>query len=332
MLNSVSTSLSSVALAPLSIPSPPLGTAWQIPIQFSLGNWTISIHTYALCILVGIIVATWLTEVRLRRRGVHPWSIVDILIWTVPLGIIGARVWHVATHPTDLFPVDGLVHNGVTYDWVHVIAIWDGCGAIMGSILFGGLGAWIGCRISGVRFLTFVDAIGPGLLLAQALGRFGNYFNNELFGLPTTLPWGLEIAPTNTAYPVGLPAGVLFQPTFLYEIIWNVVGAVAILLIDRKWHPQWGKLFSLYLIWYGVGRSWLEAIRLDPSEIVFGLRINDWGSILMIAVGLALLIVQSVRHVGKEPSPYRPGREWLPERIESPDTYSDADFAATSTK
>ena len=314
-------------MVPLSIPSPP--PEWQTPITIPLWNGaSIQIHTYALCILAGIVVATWITEWRLRRRGVEPWAIVDILIWAVVLGIVGARVWHVATHPTDFFPIDA------THTWLDVIAIWDGGGAIFGALLFGGLGAWIGCRINGIRFLTFADAIVPGLLLAQACGRFGNWFNHELFGLPTTLPWGLEIESTNPAYPVGLPPGVLFHPTFLYEIIWNVVGAALILLIERRLRLQWGKTFSLYLIWYGIGRAWLEAIRLDPSEIVLGLRINDWGAIAAIALGLVILAVQSVRHTGREPSPYRPGREWLPQGagVDSDDTYSDADFAHTAAK
>jgi len=319
--------VSYLALAPMSIPSPPV--SWQIPISIPLWNGTsIQIHTYALCILAGIIAATWITEARLRRRGVEPWAIIDILIWTVVLGIIGARVWHVATHPTDFFPIDA------THTWLNVIAIWDGGGAIFGSLLFGGLGAWIGCRISGIRFLTFADAIVPGLLVAQALGRFGNYFNHEIFGLPTTLPWGLEIESTNPAFPAGLPDGTLFHPTFLYEIIWNLIGVGLILLIERRLKLQWGKTFSLYLIWYGVGRAWLEAIRLDPSEIVLGLRINDWGAIAAIALGLVILIVQSVRHTGREASPYRPGREWRPKGtgVDSDDTYTDADFAQTAAK
>jgi len=322
----VSFTASSAALAPLSIPSPP--TEWQIPISFPIwGGMQINIHMYAICIVVGIVVATLLTEYRLRKRGVEPWAVIDILIWVVPLGIIGARVWHVATHPADFFPVDGQVRGGVAYDWLHVVAIWDGGGAIMGSVLFGALGAFIGARIAGLRFLTVVDAIAPGLLLAQALGRFGNYFNHEIYGMPTDLPWGLEIESTNAAFPVGLADGTLFQPTFLYEIIWNVVGAALLLLIDRKWHPQWGRIFALYLVWYGAGRAWLEPMRLDPSEIYFGLRVNEWGAILVILVGVVLFWVQSVRHTGAEPSPYRPGRGWRPAstEVDSDEFYSESD-------
>jgi len=324
----VSFTASSVALAPLSIPSPP--TSWQIPISIPIWNgMVINIHMYALCIVVGIIAATLLTEYRLRKRGVEPWAVIDILIWVVPLGIIGARAWHVATHPADFFPVDGQVHDGVTYDWLHVIAIWDGGGAIMGSVLFGALGVFLGCRISGIRFTTAVDAIAPGLLIAQALGRFGNYFNHEIFGTPTNLPWGLEIESTNAAFPAGLADGTLFQPTFLYEMLWNIVGAVLLIVIDRKLHLQWGRIFALYLVWYGLGRAWLEPMRLDPSEIYFGLRVNEWGAILLIVVGIVLFIVQSVRHPGAEPSAYRPGREWRrpSAEVDSELVYSDEDDA-----
>ncbi|MBO9578507.1 MAG: prolipoprotein diacylglyceryl transferase [Microbacteriaceae bacterium] len=311
---------------PASIPSPP--PEWQTPISIPLWPGTvINIHTYALCILVGIVIATWLTEVRLRKRGVEPWAVVDILIFAVPLGIVGARFWHVATHPTDYFPFDE------TRTLLDAIAIWDGGGAIFGALLGGALGAWIGCRIAGIRFLTFLDAVAPGLLFAQALGRLGNWFNHELFGLPTTLPWGLEISADNPAYPVGFPEGVLFHPTFLYEIIWNVIGAVAILLLERRLQLQWGKVFALYLIWYGIGRAWLEAIRLDPSEIVLGLRINDWGAIAAIVLGLVILVVQSRRHTGRESTPYRPGRGWREGgAVDSKETFSDADFASTAAK
>jgi prolipoprotein diacylglyceryl transferase len=306
---------------PLSIPSPPVD--WQIPFSIPIGwlPWAgpgavIEVHTYALCIMVGIVVAAWITEARLRRRGVAPWAVVDVGIWAVILGIVGARVWHVATHPTDFF------FEGA--DLGKVFAIWDGGGAIFGSLLFGGLGVWLGCRITGIRFFTFTDAVIPGLLLAQVFGRLGNYVNHEIFGLPTSLPWGLEIEATNPAFPVGLPADTLFHPTFLYEMIWNFVGALAILALTRKGRFQWGKTFALYLIWYGLGRSWLEPIRLDPSEIVLGLRINEWGAILTIVIGLVIWVVQSYRHPGREASPYLPGRE--PEPDDDVERFSESDF------
>lgn len=307
-------------IAPLSIPSP--DPAWQTPIAFSIGSWNIQIHTYAIVIILGILVAVWLTEARLRRRGVEPWAVLDILIWAVPLGIIGARVWHVATHPTDYFPIDGVNHT-----WLQAIAIWDGGGAIFGSILFGALGVWIGARTLGLRFFTVADALVPGLLLAQAIGRLGNWFNHELFGTPTTLPWGLEIESTNPAYPVGLPEGVTFHPMFLYELLWNLLGAALLLLLDRRFRLQWGKLLALYLIWYGIGRGILENFRLDPSEVYFGLRVNVWGALAAILAGVILFIVQSRRHRGAEPSPYLPGKGPVGEDEDAADdVYTEADF------
>jgi prolipoprotein diacylglyceryl transferase len=154
-----------------------------------------------------------------------------------------------------------------------------------------------------------LDAVAPGILLAQAVGRWGNYFNKELFGQPTNLPWGLEIPSTNPAYPAGLPEGVLFHPTFLYESIWSLLGVALLLAADRRFNLRWGRMMGLYLIYYSVGRIWVEAIRIDPSEIVLGLRINIWSAIAGISVGLAVMIIQSRRHTGVELSAYLAGRE-----------------------
>ena len=310
--------------APLSIPSPDY--AWQV---FNLGQWfrdigltwfpwDLNVHAYAICILLGIVAAGILTNYRLTRRGAEPGVVLDIIIWAVPLGIIGARIFHVLTHPDDYF-------NGQEL-W-HVFAVWEGGIAIFGSLIGGAVGAWIGCRFAGIRFWTFADAVAPALLLAQAFGRFGNWFNHELFGQPTDLPWGLEIESSNPAYPVGLPEGTLFHPTFLYEIIWNLVGFALILLLERKLRLQWGKVLGLYLIWYGLGRSFFESIRIDPSEVFAGLRSNVWAAIIAVVIGIVILIVQSRRHPGYELSPYVPGREWVAPGagVDSPDTYSDLD-------
>ena len=166
------------------------------------------------------------------------------------------------------------------------------------------------------------------MLLAQAAGRLGNYFNHELFGTPTTLPWGLEIEPTNPAFPIGLPAGTLFQPTFLYEILWNLAGVLVILGLERGLRLQWGKSFAVYLIWYGIGRAMWETMRVDPSEILFGVRTNVWGAWVAILVGIIIFIVQTRRHPGLEISPYRPGSEWVPpsSEVESEGTYSDEEL------
>jgi prolipoprotein diacylglyceryl transferase len=330
--------------APLSIPSPDY--AWQ---GFNLGQWLrdigltfvtldINIRTYAIAILIGIVFAVWLTQRRLSARGTDPSVVLDVAIFAVPLGIIGARVFHVLTHPDDYF--------GPGKDLLKTLYIWEGGIAIFGGLIGGAIGVWIGCKYTGLRFSAFADALAPGLLIAQAFGRLGNYFNHELYGLPTDLPWGLEIESTNSAYPAGLPAGVLFHPTFLYEIIWNLLGAAVILYlsyhrtVEKKTifglslpvatagapRLQWGKGIALYFIWYGVGRSVWESIRIDPSEIFFGIRTNVWAALFAIALGVIILVVQSRRHYGLEPSPYMPGRAWVPV-VDSEETYSDADEA-----
>ncbi|MBN9187800.1 MAG: prolipoprotein diacylglyceryl transferase, partial [Microbacterium sp.] len=218
-----------------AIPSP--DPSWA---SFSLGPLTI--HTYALCIIAGIIAAVAITERRLRRRGVSPWTTVDIALWTVPLGIVVARFYHVFTHVGDYFYPGANLWN--------VFAIWDGGNAIYGSMIGGAVGIAIACRRTGLRFWAFVDALAPALLVAQAIGRLGNWFNQELFGLPTTLPWGLEISPNAPMYPAGTPAGTLFHPLFLYEIIWNLTGALLIVLLERRLTLQWGRSMGLYMVWY----------------------------------------------------------------------------------
>ncbi|CAN5250134.1 prolipoprotein diacylglyceryl transferase [soil metagenome] len=310
----------------MSIPSP--DTAFQIFV-IPIGQWlhgigvpstfAISIHAYALCILVGIIAAVIMTSKRLTARGAEPGVTLDIILWAIPLGIIGARIFHVITHPDDYFAKGD--------DLLKTLYIWEGGLAIFGGLILGAVGVFIGCRISGIRFWTFADALAPGLLLAQAFGRFGNYFNHELFGLPTSAPWGLQIESTNPAYPIGLPAGVLFQPTFIYEIVWNVLGMIVILVLARRLTLQWGKQLAVYLIWYGAGRIVWENIRIDPSLIFFGLRTNVWVAILAVVLGIVIFAVQSRRHVGLEPSPYRTGREWVGPSagVDSAETYTDTD-------
>jgi prolipoprotein diacylglyceryl transferase len=295
-----------------SIPSP----GWS---YFDLGPFRI--HAYALCILAGIIAATMWTSRRLTKRGGEPGVVLDIILWAVPLGIVAARLYHVFTHPGDYF------YDGAN-PW-RILFIWEGGNAIFGSLIGGAIGAWIGCRRTGIRFWSFADALAPAMLLAQAMGRLGNWFNHELFGLPTTLPWGLEIESTNPAYPVGLPDGTLFHPTFLYEIIWNVIGIAVILFLERRLTLRWGKAFAVYLVWYGLGRSFFESIRIDPSEMFFGIRTNVWAAFLAIAIGIAILIVQHRRHTGVELSPYRPGRDWVPAdaEVDSDDIDSEDDGA-----
>ncbi|MDH6532967.1 prolipoprotein diacylglyceryl transferase [Aurantimicrobium minutum] len=273
-----------------SIPSPDIQF-------FDLGP--IRVHIYALCILLGIILATWITDVRLTRRGAARGSVLDIILWAVPLGIIGARFYHVFTHSGDYFYESA--------DLLRVFYIWEGGNAIFGSLLGGAVGAWIGCKQTGIRFWSFADALAPAMLVAQAAGRLGNYFNHELFGVPTTLPWGLEIEATNAAFPAGLPEGTLFHPMFLYEIIWNLVGVIIIVALEKKVYLRWGKAFGVYLIWYGIGRSIFETYRLDPSDTFLTIRTNVWAALAAILIGLLIILIQNRRHPGRELSVYVDG-------------------------
>lgn len=282
-----------------SIPSPEVNYLEIGPIR---------IYFYALCILTGIVIATLVTNARLTRRGGEPWVTIDFTIWTVALGIVGARTYHVLTHFGDYF------YPGANP--LSIFAINEGGIAIFGALLGGAIGALIAARITGVRFWSFADALVPGLLLAQAFGRLGNWFNQELFGTPTDAIWGLEINPDNPAFPIGLPADTLFHPTFLYEIVWNVVGLILLLAVERKVRPRWGQFFGLYLIWYGIGRVWIESIRIDASETLLGIRTNVWTALLAIVVGLLIIRIQKREHPGIERSVYRLGRAARPnERV-----------------
>lgn len=288
-----------------SIPSPP--AEWQ---SFRIGEWLrsmganwatfdLTIHAYALAILLGMIIGLTITNRRLVARGVESWLVLDIALFAVPLGIIGGRAYHVLTHPADYF---------AGQDIMRVFYVWEGGLAIFGALMLGAVGGWVGCRISGLRFTALLDAIAPGLIVAQGIGRFGNYFNHELFGGPTNLPWGLEIESSNPAYPIGLPPGTLFHPTFLYESLWNIMGAFVIIWAGRRFALQWGRTFAVYLIWYGVGRVAVESIRLDPSESFLGIRVNVWAAIAAIVLGLVIMWLQGRRHPGQEPGAYVPGR------------------------
>ena len=278
-------------ILPFSIPSPEMQF-------FQIGP--LRIYIYALCIIVGIIAAAIWTGRRLSSRGGERGAVFDFLVWALVLGIVGARLYHVVTHWGDYF--------GPGRNPLDALAFWQGGIAIFGALLGGAVGVLIASRITGIRFWSFADALVPGLLLAQAVGRLGNWFNHELFGGPTTLPWGLEIESTNPAFPIGLPEGTLFHPTFLYEAVWNLLGIVVLLAIERKWRPRWGTFFALYLVWYGIGRTVTESLRVDPSLLFLGIRTNVLAAFLAVVLGVVILIMQRRRHVGIESSVYLPGR------------------------
>lgn len=302
------TFLTAAAMVPASIPSPDW-SGFDIPLPWG----SLRIHAYALCILAGIVVGLWLTSVRWAKRGTPEGSVWDIVIWAIPFGIIGGRLYHVFSSPDAYF---GPGFNG-TGDLSLIPQIQRGGLGIWGAVVLGAFGAWIGCRRAGVKLTAFLDAAAPGLLLAQAVGRWGNYFNQELFGGPTTLPWGLQVDSDNANFPQGFPADTLFHPTFLYESLWNLMGVVILLALDRRFHFRRGRLFCVYAMYYTLGRVWIEAMRIDDAEQIslFGIttRLNVWTSIFVFVAALAVFIVLGRRKAGDPEDPYLPGRAPAPE-------------------
>jgi prolipoprotein diacylglyceryl transferase len=285
--------------APASIPSPPADFS-----SFSLGPLTV--HTYALCILAGIILALWMTSVRWKRRGLPEEAVWDIAIWAIPFGIIGGRLYHVVSSPDAYFGVNG--------DPSLIPQIWRGGLGIWGAVALGAVGAWIGCRRAGIKLSTFADVGVPGLLLAQAVGRWGNWFNQELFGSPTDRPWGLEIDANNANFPDGTAPGTLFHPTFLYESLWCLAGVVLLLALDKRFKLRGGRLFWLYAAYYTVGRLWIEILRIDDAEMItlFGVtqRLNVWTSVALLLFSVAMFIYLTFRaRKGGDESLYLPGHE-----------------------
>ena len=246
-----------------AIPSP-TNAVWEVG--------PVPIRAYAVCIILGIIVAALVAEARLRQRGAHKWAILDIAVWAVPFGIVGARIYHVITSPGAYFGEGG--------DPLEAFQIWKGGLGIWGAVAGGGVGALFGARQLGMPLTVVADSLAPGLALAQAVGRLGNWFNNELYGRQTTLPWGLEVHEMDSAgrptlvdgEPV-LKAG-LYQPTFLYELVWNVLVAGLVLALDRRFKFGKGRAFALYVMGYTLGRFWIEMLRDDAATHILGVRIN----------------------------------------------------------
>jgi prolipoprotein diacylglyceryl transferase len=261
------------------LPSPTVGVLELGPLP---------LRAYALCILAGIVLAIWLTDRRLTARGYPKGTVVDVSGWAVVFGIVGGRIYHVITTPEPYWGEGG--------NPLDALKIWNGGLGIWGAIALGALGAWIGCRRHGVPFLVFADAAVPGVAFAQAIGRWGNWFNNELHGGPTTLPWGLRVyewdqqagrAVTDAA---GDPvvAGI-FHPTFLYESLFLVLLGVVLLVVDRRRRLAPGQLLGLYVAGYPVGRIIVETMRTDEAEIILGQRLNVWTSILVFVLGLWII-------------------------------------------
>ena len=266
-----------------SIPSPSQGV-WHIG-PFPL-------RAYALCIIAGVVVAVWLGEKRWVARGGKAGQVGDIAVWAVPFGLVGGRLYHVIT--------DNDLYFGKGRDPITALYVWHGGLGIWGAVALGGLGAYIGARRAGVKFLPLADALAPGIAIAQAIGRWGNWFNQELFGRPTGLPWGLEIDRAHR--PVGYKQFETFHPTFLYECIWDLGVAGLVIWADRRFKLGYGRAFAVYVMGYTAGRAWIEDLRIDTVQMnnVFGLRLNVWTSIVLFLAAAAYFVWSSRRHPGRE--------------------------------
>lgn len=274
----------------LSIPSPSDGV-------WNLGP--LPLRGYALAIILGIVAAIWLSERRWQARGGRAGEIQDLAIWAVPFGLVGARLYHVATDSGRYFGEGGSP--------IEALYLWRGGLGVWGAIAMGALGVYIGARRKGISMRPLADVCAPGLLLAQAVGRWGNWFNQELYGRPTDLPWGLEIDPQHRV--PGYEDVATFHPTFLYECLWNLGGVALIIWAERRFKLGYARVFALYVMVYTLGRGWIEYLRIDTVELddVGGLRFNVWTSIVLFLASAAYLVWAGRRHPGRETDLYRPG-------------------------
>jgi len=256
-----------------SIPSPSKGILHLGPIP---------LHAYGLCLAIGVLVAVWLAEKRWGRMGHDPKDITEIAVWVVIAGVVGARLYHLATD-----------YELYTHDWLKAFKIWDGGLGIWGAVGGGMLAVIVLTRHRHLDTLGIMDAMAPGLVLAQAIGRWGNWFNQELFGKPTTLPWGLEISPAKR--PAGYTQYSTFQPTFLYESLWCLAIFGILLWVERRYRLRKSQLFALYVALYTFGRFWFENMRIDPAHHIAGLRLNAWVSIAICLVGITWFVVAGRR-------------------------------------
>ncbi|WP_017974215.1 prolipoprotein diacylglyceryl transferase [Actinopolyspora halophila] len=265
-----------------NIPSPDRGVWFLGPVP---------IRAYALCIIVGIIIAIFWAERRWVARGGRKGAVTDIAVFAVPFGLVGGRLYHVITDYWRYFGADS------PNPWWGIFQIWQGGLGIWGAVALGAVGAWIGCRRRGVPLPAFADAVAPGLVVAQAVGRLGNYFNQELYGGRTDLPWGLEIYqrepdPVTGVAVSDVPVEVV-HPTFLYELLWNLLVALLIVWADRKFRMGHGRVFALYVAGYTAGRFWIEMMRTDPASTPFdlGIRVNVYVSALVFLLAVVYLLL-----------------------------------------
>ncbi len=258
-----------------SIPSPSSGALTVGPL---------SIHAYGLMIALGVIAGVWLLGRRLEVRGEGTREDASaIAVWAVIAGVIGSRLYHVVTD-----------WSTFEHDLGRIPQLWRGGLGIPGGILFGALAATWAFKRRGIPPAVGLSAAAPSLALAQSIGRWGNWWNQELFGKPTTLPWGLRIDPDKI--PPGFAPGTTFHPTFLYESLWNFALCILLLWIDRRFKLRPGRLFAMYVVGYAAGRFWIEGLRIDPAHTTGGLRLNQWVALAAGAAALLYLAIDRYRH------------------------------------
>jgi prolipoprotein diacylglyceryl transferase len=251
----------------------------------------LALRAYALFIIIGIVVAVVWGDRRWVARGGTKGTVLDVAVWAVPFGLLGGRLYHVATDWKTYFGAGGRP--------IEALYVWNGGLGIWGAVFLGGVGAWIACRRRGIPLPAFGDAVGPPILLAQAIGRIGNYFNQELYGRETTQPWGLEIYERLDANgrldPLnGVSTGMVekvVHPTFLYELLWSVLVVVLLVLVDRKYTIGHGRLFALYVAGYCVGRFWVELMRDDFATKIAGIRVNTFTSAIIFVLAVAYVVL-----------------------------------------
>lgn len=260
------------------IPSPSRGVLYLGPIP---------LRGYAFCIIIGVFVAVWLGNKRWIARGGRAGTVADIAVWAVPFGLVGGRLYHVITD-YELYFSEGR-------DWVDAFKIWEGGLGIWGAIALGALGAWIGCRRRGIPMPAYADAVAPGIAFAQAIGRWGNWFNQELYGRETDLPWALRITSSADGRVPGF-----YHPTFLYESLWCVGVALLVIWADRRFKLGHGRAFALYVAAYCAGRFWIEYMRVDDAHHIFGLRLNNWTALVVFLLAVVYMVVSAKKRPGRE--------------------------------
>ncbi|MGA4881079.1 prolipoprotein diacylglyceryl transferase [Streptomyces lydicamycinicus] len=261
------------------IPSPSVGVVHLGPIP---------LRGYAFCIIIGVFVGVWLGNKRWVQRGGRSGTVADIAVWAVPFGLVGGRLYHVVTTYEPYFGPNG--HP------LDAFKVWEGGLGIWGAVALGAVGAWIGCRRRGIPLPAYADALAPGLALGQAIGRWGNWFNQELYGKPTDVPWALEIS----SDPAIGRVGGTYHPTFLYECLWCIGVAALVIWADKRFRLGHGRAFALYVAAYCAGRAWIEYMRVDEAHHILGLRLNVWTALIVLVLAVAYFVISAKKAPGRE--------------------------------